>query len=109
MGSGDQVRNGWALNGAAGWLERRRQAREDGAVLTIKPRAYYAGTHVLQRARIARLRRGGNGTAAWQGVRLFGYHRVARGYDELALMPDMFRRQMEALLHTGVQPITLAR
>ena len=89
-------------------IEQRRPAPEDGRTLTIKPRAYYASTHLLQRARIARARRNG-APIGWHGVRLFGYHRVSDQYDELALPRDMFRRQMEALLADGATPVTLGQ
>jgi peptidoglycan/xylan/chitin deacetylase (PgdA/CDA1 family) len=89
-------------------IEQRRHAGEDGSTLSLKPRAYYATTHLLQRARIARARRNGAPTD-WHGVRLFGYHRVSDQYDELALPRDMFRRHMEALLADGSTPVTLGQ
>jgi peptidoglycan/xylan/chitin deacetylase (PgdA/CDA1 family) len=107
VGAGQHARAN-PLDHATGWIERRRRAREDGNVLTIKPRAYYVSTHLLQRARISRLRRA-NGRTTWHGVRLFGYHRVSDDYDELALPRDMFRRQMEALLADGTQPVSLSK
>jgi peptidoglycan/xylan/chitin deacetylase (PgdA/CDA1 family) len=91
-----------------GRTERFRPAHEDGYSLSIKPRAYYPATHLLQRARIAKARRHG-AAAAWHGVRLFGYHRISDQCDELALPRDMFRRHMEALLDAGATPVTLGR
>jgi peptidoglycan/xylan/chitin deacetylase (PgdA/CDA1 family) len=45
----------------------------------------------------------------WQGVRMLGYHRITEERDELALSPDRFRRHLEALLRSGVEPVGIDR
>src|SRR4051794_10902572 len=98
-----------AVERVVGWPERRRRARRDGAVLYVKPRPYYAATHLLQRARITRARLAAAERPPWRGVRLLGYHRVTPELDELALRPDAFRAHMQAIVEAGVQPVSLAR
>lgn len=73
-----------------------------------KPRAYYGAVHAYQRGRAIVARRRGTG-GRWQGVRIFGYHRVASEWDLLAVRPQRFREQMEAIADADVEPIRLDR
>ena len=73
--------------------------------MRLEPR-YLAG-RAYQRARIARARLRPD-AGRWAGVRILGYHRVADVDDVLAVRPDAFRRQLEAVLESGARPISLA-
>ena len=43
----------------------------------------------------------------WEGVRIFGYHRVADADDVFAVSVDAFRKHMEALVASGVETVRL--
>ena len=58
---------------------------------------------MLQRTRIAVAR-----PQDWQGVRIFGYHRVTEEDDVYAVSPAVFRAHMECMLAAGVRPVSLA-
>ncbi len=47
--------------------------------------------------------------AAWSGVRILGYHRVATAVDSLSVSPARFREQMRAVAESGAEPIRLDR
>jgi glycosyltransferase involved in cell wall biosynthesis/peptidoglycan/xylan/chitin deacetylase (PgdA/CDA1 family) len=68
----------------------------------LQPR--YVAARAYQRARLARPR---PGAATWDGVRIFGYHRIARAADSLSVSPQRFRQQMRAIAESGAQPIRL--
>ena len=79
------------------------------ARLRLASRRYYLGVRAFQRGVIAHRRRRGVSTA-WEGVRIFGYHRVVDEPDDvLAVSPRAFARHMEMLAGAGVEPITLER
>jgi peptidoglycan/xylan/chitin deacetylase (PgdA/CDA1 family) len=59
-----------------------------------------------QRARIAAWR-ARDGRPAWNGVRIFGYHRVSDDDDVFAVTPDAFRAHMELLRSSGVTVLPL--
>jgi peptidoglycan/xylan/chitin deacetylase (PgdA/CDA1 family) len=44
----------------------------------------------------------------WQGVRILGYHSIGHLPHTLAVRPDAFRAQMEAVAASGATPISLA-
>ena len=44
----------------------------------------------------------------WQGVRIFGYHRLSENPETLSVAPEAFRRQMEHALSSGAEPVRLA-
>ena len=70
-----------------------------------KPKPYYRATRLHQRARIeaSRLRR----LPTWEGIRIFGYHRVAHDRDVYAVSPSQFRQHMELMVASGATPIRL--
>ena len=78
---------------------------ESTATPPLKPWPYYRAVDVLQRVRMARRRSRRSETQA--GVRILGYHRVAAERDPLAVTPDAFRRQMEAVLTSEVRVVGL--
>jgi peptidoglycan/xylan/chitin deacetylase (PgdA/CDA1 family) len=79
--------------------------RSRSATPALKPRPYYRAVDLYERSRAIRPRRA---TALEQrGVRILGYHRVAPDRDVLAVSPDAFRRQMEALLESGSRIVRL--
>lgn len=67
-----------------------------------RSRLYYGAVRGLQSARIAAARE-----RHWEGVRIFGYHRVSDDDDPFAVRTEAFRRQMEALVASDVTPIAL--
>ena len=69
-------------------------------------RPAYVAARTYQRARLARARRR---PAAWSGVRILGYHRIADAQDSLAVAPAAFREQMRAVAEGGAEPIRLDR
>ena len=73
-------------------------------VPTLRPA--YLAARSYQRARIARARMR---PAAWSGVRILGYHRVATAVDSLSVSPARFREQMRAVAESGAEPIRLDR
>jgi peptidoglycan/xylan/chitin deacetylase (PgdA/CDA1 family) len=72
----------------------------------LKPRAYYVAADVLERLRALRARLGGP-SAPTPGLRILGYHRIARSRDVLAVTPERFRRQLGTLLDSGVRVVRL--
>lgn len=87
---------------------RRRGRRRPASVETppLKPRAYYRAVDGYQRARTAWSGLN-HAPAQQQGVRILGYHRVADDGDVMAVSPDDFRRQMEAVLASGARVVRL--
>jgi peptidoglycan/xylan/chitin deacetylase (PgdA/CDA1 family) len=75
------------------------------ATPALKPRPYYRAVDIYERSRTILSRRAP--TLEQRGVRILGYHRVAHDRDVLAVSPDAFRRQMEALLESGSRIIRL--
>jgi peptidoglycan/xylan/chitin deacetylase (PgdA/CDA1 family) len=71
----------------------------------LKPRPYYLARDIYERSRAIRARRGAG--LEQRGVRILAYHRVVNARDVLAVSPDAFRRQMEALLEFGSRIIRL--
>jgi glycosyltransferase involved in cell wall biosynthesis/peptidoglycan/xylan/chitin deacetylase (PgdA/CDA1 family) len=67
-----------------------------------RSRPYYRTVRRVQSARIAL-----GPEREWQGVRIFGYHRVSDDDDVFAVGVDDFRRQMEALAGSGVEVLRL--
>jgi peptidoglycan/xylan/chitin deacetylase (PgdA/CDA1 family) len=45
----------------------------------------------------------------WRGVRILGYHRLSDANESLSVSPAAFRRQMEIVLESGANPISLDR
>jgi glycosyltransferase involved in cell wall biosynthesis/peptidoglycan/xylan/chitin deacetylase (PgdA/CDA1 family) len=78
------------------------------AVPPTKPRLYYRAVGAHQSSRIAAARRDHSPREQWQGVRIFGYHRVAdEPRDVYAIAPRAFRAQMEHLLASGTTLLRL--
>jgi peptidoglycan/xylan/chitin deacetylase (PgdA/CDA1 family) len=75
------------------------------AVPPLKPRPYYHAVDLYERSRAILARRAE--AREQRGVRILGYHRVADDRDVLAVSPDAFRRQMQALLESGSRIIRL--
>jgi peptidoglycan/xylan/chitin deacetylase (PgdA/CDA1 family) len=71
-----------------------------------RSRSYYRGVRAYQAARLASARARGRGTS-WEGVRIFGYHRVADDGDVFAVGVTAFREHMEALLASDATPLRL--
>jgi peptidoglycan/xylan/chitin deacetylase (PgdA/CDA1 family) len=46
---------------------------------------------------------------AWRGVRILGYHSIGDLPDTLVVPPQAFRRQMEAVVASGAEPISIGR
>jgi peptidoglycan/xylan/chitin deacetylase (PgdA/CDA1 family) len=44
---------------------------------------------------------------SWQGLRILGYHRLARPTEPLSVSPEQFRSQMELVHESGATPIRL--
>ncbi len=74
-----------------------------------KPRLYHRAVRVHQQARITAWKAARRRGAAWEGVRIFGYHRVSGDDDVFAVTPAAFRGQMELLRASGVEVVPLAR
>jgi glycosyltransferase involved in cell wall biosynthesis/peptidoglycan/xylan/chitin deacetylase (PgdA/CDA1 family) len=70
--------------------------------LTLKPAAYYAAKHVVQRARARHAV-----APDWRGLRVLAYHRVVDARDELAIHPARFAAQMRALRAADVEIVSL--
>jgi glycosyltransferase involved in cell wall biosynthesis/peptidoglycan/xylan/chitin deacetylase (PgdA/CDA1 family) len=78
------------------------------AVPPTKPRLYYRAVGAHQSSRIAAARRNHAAREGWQGVRIFGYHRVAQEpKDVYAIAPSHFQAQMEHLLASGTRLVRL--
>jgi peptidoglycan/xylan/chitin deacetylase (PgdA/CDA1 family) len=75
------------------------------ATPSLKPWPYYRAVDLLERARMARRRY--RPTEMQTGVRILAYHRVAAQPDPLAVRPDAFRRQMEAILSQDARVVGL--
>lgn len=71
----------------------------------LKPRAYYTAVGLLEKVATARRLRSPVG--AQQGVRILCYHRISRDRDVLAVHPDAFRRQLEAIRASGARVLRL--
>jgi glycosyltransferase involved in cell wall biosynthesis/peptidoglycan/xylan/chitin deacetylase (PgdA/CDA1 family) len=85
--------------------KRDRRAPAAAQVPPLKPRPWYMAGRGYQRARLVGARRN---HAGWDGVRIFGYHRVSDDGDVLAIPPDMFHRHMSILAGAaGVEVIGL--
>lgn len=67
-----------------------------------RSRTYYRTIRGVQAARIALA-----SEREWQGVRIFGYHRVSDDDDVFAVGVADFRRHMQALAGSGVQVLRL--
>ena len=74
-----------------------------------KPRSYHQAVRAHQRARISLWRVRRTTAGEWQGVRIFGYHRVTADEDVFAVTPDAFRSHMEHLARSGVTVVPLHR
>jgi glycosyltransferase involved in cell wall biosynthesis/peptidoglycan/xylan/chitin deacetylase (PgdA/CDA1 family) len=79
------------------------------AVPPSKPRSYHRAVRAYQRARISLWKLRSAGSDDWQGVRVFGYHRVTADEDVFAVTPDAFRSQMEHLARSAVTVVPLSR
>jgi peptidoglycan/xylan/chitin deacetylase (PgdA/CDA1 family) len=75
------------------------------ATPALKPSPYYRAVDLLERARMVRRRSWPTGMQA--GVRILAYHRVSAERDPLAVTPDAFRRQMEAVLSHDARVVSL--
>jgi peptidoglycan/xylan/chitin deacetylase (PgdA/CDA1 family) len=76
-------------------------------VPAIKPLGYYLAVDGYQRYRVARARRRGGRERQPDGVRILAYHRVSAERDVLAVHPSTLRRQLEHLLASPAQVVTL--
>jgi peptidoglycan/xylan/chitin deacetylase (PgdA/CDA1 family) len=73
----------------------------------LKPRAYYTAVGLVESATtFRRLRRP---LRPQRGVRILCYHRIARDRDVLAVRPDAFRGQLEAIRSSGARVLRLDR
>lgn len=71
----------------------------------LKPGVYYALTGLVDKAlSFRRVRASGKPQA---GVRILCYHRVSRDRDPLAVDPDAFRRQLDAIRSSGIRVLRL--
>ena len=73
----------------------------------LKPRAYYTAVGLVDRVTTFRRLRGP--LLPQRGVRILGYHRISRDRDVLAVGPDAFRRQLEAIRASGARVLRLDR
>lgn len=71
----------------------------------LKPRAYYAAVGILEK--VTSLRRLRAPVAREHGVRILCYHRVSGDRDVLAVSPDAFRRQIDAIAESGARVLRL--
>ena len=71
----------------------------------LKPRAYYTAVGLVDRVTTFRRLRGS--LPAQRGVRILCYHRISGDRDVLAVSPDAFRRQMEAIRASGARALRL--
>lgn len=76
------------------------------SVPPLKSHTYHRLVRLNQRQRIARKTRRGP-AREWQGVRIFGYHRVGSLDDVTAVSPEAFRAQMEHLAESDVKVVRL--
>jgi L-malate glycosyltransferase len=84
---------------------RERRGSDFTRVPPLKPRPWYLAGRGYQHIRLAGAARDGLGT--WEGVRIFGYHRVSDDGDVLSIPPDDFRGHLEVLARSGVEVVTL--
>ena len=78
------------------------------AVPPTKPRLYYRAVGARQASRIAASRTKRFAGDRWEGVRIFGYHRVAEEPNDVyAIAPKVFRAHMEHLLAAGATLVRL--
>lgn len=92
-------------NYARGVRESVQDIRREQFVL--HSRSYYAGRALYDRARLVR-RPSASSSPLSPGIRILGYHRVAKG-DALGVAPDLLRRQLESALARGAEAIPLTR
>jgi peptidoglycan/xylan/chitin deacetylase (PgdA/CDA1 family) len=71
----------------------------------LKPRAYYTAVGLLEK--VTSLRQLRTGVVRATGVRILCYHRVSRDRDVLAVSPDAFRRQLDAVRASGARVLRL--
>jgi peptidoglycan/xylan/chitin deacetylase (PgdA/CDA1 family) len=71
-----------------------------------KPRLYHRAVRAHQSARITAWR-AKSAHRDWNGVRIFGYHRVSNDDDVFAVTPGAFREQMKLLRESGVTVLPL--
>jgi peptidoglycan/xylan/chitin deacetylase (PgdA/CDA1 family) len=71
----------------------------------LKPRAYYTAVGLLEKVTSVRQFRAP--TARERGVRILCYHRVSPDRDVLAVSPDAFRRQIDAVRASGARVLRL--
>jgi glycosyltransferase involved in cell wall biosynthesis/peptidoglycan/xylan/chitin deacetylase (PgdA/CDA1 family) len=84
----------------------RELVHERQSVPPLKSYTYHRLVRLNQRQRIAwKMRR--RAATDWQGVRIFGYHRVASLDDVTAVSPDAFTAQMEHLVDSDVEVVQL--
>ena len=72
-----------------------------------KPRLYHRAVRAHQQTRIAAWKVGSHRPREWEGVRIFGYHRVTDDDDVFAVTPREFAAQMEHLRAADVEVIPL--
>ncbi len=72
-----------------------------------KPRLYHRAVRAHQQTRIAAWRIRPHRMAGWEGVRIFGYHRVSGDDDVFAVTPRAFREQMELLRASDAEVVSL--
>jgi peptidoglycan/xylan/chitin deacetylase (PgdA/CDA1 family) len=72
------------------------------------PSARYLARRAYHRGRLAAALLRGRGRR-WQGLRILGYHRLARPTEPLSVSPVQFRLQMELVRSSGATPIRLDR
>ncbi|MDX6696625.1 MAG: hypothetical protein QOE65_22 [Solirubrobacteraceae bacterium] len=71
----------------------------------MAPSPTYLAMRAYERARMLRARLGR--APDWAGVRILGYHRIARDGHDLSVRPEAFRSQMAALREAGLEPLRL--
>jgi glycosyltransferase involved in cell wall biosynthesis/peptidoglycan/xylan/chitin deacetylase (PgdA/CDA1 family) len=73
-----------------------------------RPKQYYAAVRRVQSARLSLARaRTRSSDGRWEGVRIFGYHRVIDADDVFAVGVRAFREQMQVLAESDVKTIRL--
>jgi len=98
------VERGYSTEVMIDRIERLYHEVAEKRLPTLRPA--YLAARSYQRARIAGARMR---PAAWSGVRILGYHRVADTVDSLSVSPVRFREQMRAVAESGAEPIRLDR
>jgi peptidoglycan/xylan/chitin deacetylase (PgdA/CDA1 family) len=73
----------------------------------MAPSPTYLAMRAYERARMLRARL--TRAPDWAGVRILGYHRIARDGHDLSVAPEAFRAQMEHLREAGLEPVRLDR